>query len=466
MHALLPIVLVAMTLAACENNDSNESTSRQDTAVYANLIPVLSGEIPLEVPSPPADIINDPVLTRPFFDTFSWQSFIALSWPATPVNRGVPIEPNNPDTFRQTNTNASDSAPVVWETYREGFELFPRDNSVPPEWNSTDPVQTPAGEVSGDRVLAMVTKGGIVGQQNEAFSGPLIDQNKNYVRYEVRINQIQYDQVRNNRWYDKATVDSAIADTVAAQINAGISPQQGIEFDTNAMEIKVAWRILTDQDDHDRYYVRKALISDEDGYNYTVATVGMVGFHVMQKTAIFPQWIWSTFEHVDNVSGLHPSFNNGTDEPPSLIVNAQPTGYNYEPAGIETPFPIRESREPVQVTRAVPIPTTPSDPPGYSTQALNKKYRALLKGTVWENYRLVVTQWPLDPSLRSPYDPDFNPGNYENSLAGDPFPQRAANVTMETYFQTESSCMECHYHAAAYGVDYSWILYDRVINTQ
>ena len=70
MYTRLPIVLVAMTLAACENNDSNESTSKQDTAVYANLIPVLSGEIPLEVPSPPADIIHDPVLTRPFFDTF------------------------------------------------------------------------------------------------------------------------------------------------------------------------------------------------------------------------------------------------------------------------------------------------------------------------------------------------------------------------------------------------------------
>ena len=58
------------------------------------------------------------------------------------------------------------------------LNYFPRDNSVPPEWNSTDPVQTPAGEVSGERVLAMVTKGGIVGQQNQAFSGPLIDQNK------------------------------------------------------------------------------------------------------------------------------------------------------------------------------------------------------------------------------------------------------------------------------------------------
>ena len=46
---------------------------------------------------------------------------------------------------------------------------------------------------------------------------------------------------------------------------------------------------------------------------------------------------------------------------------------------LQRPFPVSESREPVQVTRAVPIPTTPNNPPGYSTQELNEKYRALLK---------------------------------------------------------------------------------------
>ena len=458
--------LIAMAAVACADNNSNQTDLNQSTGPYAGLTPLLSGNIPLEVPLPPADIINDPVLSRPFFDTFSWQSFIALSWPADAANRGIPIEPNSPEKFRQTNTTVGSSAPVVWETYREGFELFPRNNSVPPEWNSADPVQTPAGEISADRVLAMVTKGGAVGQQNEAFSGPLIDQNRNYARFEVRINQIEYDQVRNNRWYDKAAIDAAIADTVAAQISAGITAPQGIQFDTNSLEIKAAWRELTDQDDETRYYVRDALIANEDGYNYTIARMGLVGLHIMQKTAAFPQWIWSTFEQVDNVSGPHPSFNNGTAAPPSLLADDEPVGYNYEPAGIDAPFPTRETREPVQVTRAVPIPTTPNNPPGYSTQELNQQYRALLKGTVWENYQLIVTQWPLDSSLPSPYNPQFNPENYDDTFAGDPFPDYAANVTMETYFQKSSSCMECHYHAAAYGVDYSWILFDRVINTQ
>ena len=454
MKQTLWVALIAVSVVGCDNSDPNVPDGP-----YANLVPVLSGEIPLEVPSPPAEVQDDPVLTRPFFDTFSWQSFIALSWPADPANRGVPIEPGSPEHFRQTNTSADNGAPVVWETYREGFELFPSDGSTPPPWNSTDQVETPAGPMSGARVLAMVTKGGILDEVNEAFGGPLIDQNRNYVRYEVRINQIEYDQVRDNGWYDKETIDAAIADTVADQVAADISPQQGIEFDANALELKGAWRQLTDQDDPSRYYVVEALIADENG-DYVPATMGLVGLHIMQKTETFPQWIWSTFEHVDNVSGPHPSFNNGTDDPPSEMSGDQPLGYNYEPDVLEVPFPPSESREPVQVTRALPIPSTPV---GYSTQDLNQKYQALLAGTVWENYELVVTQWPLSPSLPSPYDPSFNPGNYEDSLAGDPFPQTAANVTMETYFQTTNSCMQCHYHAAAYGVDYSWILYNRVI---
>jgi hypothetical protein len=453
--------ILALMLTACGGNDSDRP--------YASLVPKLSGAIPLEVSLPPAEFEDDPVKSRPFFDTFSWQSFIALSWPADPANRGIPLEPGSPTRFRTANTTGGDSSAIVWETYREGFELFPSDDSIPPEWNSTEPTLTPAG-LTEERVLAMVTKGGLLDEVNEAFGGPLVDQNRNYVRYEVRINQIEYDQVRNNAWYDKDVVDEAISQAVQDQTNAGISPQQGIEFDVNALELKGAWRQLTDEDDHDRYYVVEAIIKGEDG-TYAPQTMGLVGLHIMQKTEIFPQWIWSTFEHVDNVSGVHPSFNNGTDEPASLMDGDQPRGYNREPTPLspegDLPDPESPQRDPVQVTRALPIPSSPADPEGYSTQDLNLKYQELLAGTVWENYELVGTQWPLNPSLRSPYDPDFIPDSeYASELAGNPFPQFVSNVSMETYFQTDNSCMQCHYHAAAYGVDYSWILYDRVIDPQ
>lgn len=36
--------------------------------------------------------------------------------------------------------------------------------------------------------------------------------------------------------------------------------------------------------------------------------MGLVGFHIVQKTPSAPQWIWSTFEQVDNVGCQHASF--------------------------------------------------------------------------------------------------------------------------------------------------------------
>lgn len=42
--------------------------------------PTLSGNLPLAVSIPSG--VTTPEQARPFFDTFSWQSFVALNWPA------------------------------------------------------------------------------------------------------------------------------------------------------------------------------------------------------------------------------------------------------------------------------------------------------------------------------------------------------------------------------------------------
>ena len=38
--------------------------------------------------------------------------------------------------------------------------------------------------------------------------------------------------------------------------------------------------------------------------------MGLVGLHIAHKTQHAPQWIWSTFEQVDNYKGPDPSFND------------------------------------------------------------------------------------------------------------------------------------------------------------
>ena len=69
----------------------------------------------------------------------------------------------------------------------------------------------------------------------------------------------------------------------------------------------------------------------------------------------------------------------------------------------------------------------------------SQSFRALLKGTVWENYVLLATQWPSD--FASKTDP-----------LGAPAPTYLANSTLETFSQgkvplASSSCMACHGNA-------------------
>src|SRR6185503_7331521 len=73
--------------------------------------------------------------------------------------------------------------------------------------------------------------------------------------------------------------------------------------------------------------------------------------------------------------------------------------------------------------------------------SLNKSFQGLLKGTVWENYMLLTTQWPSD--FASKTDP-----------TGAPAPVYLANSTLETFSQgtiplASSSCMACHGNAVS-----------------
>lgn len=196
------------------------------------------------------------------------------------------------------------------------------------------------------------------------------------------------------------------------------------------------------------------------------ATVLLVGLHIGHKVSPFTQWVWSTFEQVDNVppdAGVTPppapppggySFNNGTGSP------ATPNGYDYKPPvgpSIQVGAP-QTTLRPVQVTRINPIPNTPQ---GASTRDFNTYYQQLLKGTAWQYYQLIVTQWPFQPGLDN-FVLMQNGGIYPRD-AGAAFPVYGAiNTTMETYFQTQNdatgaggnSCMECHYGAGQ--SDFSW----------
>lgn len=408
--------------------------------------PSFSGNVPLDVDVPPG--VTTPEQARPFFDTFSWQSFVALNWPAAAAPRGTPAEPTNPAIFLGTKAGGQ---PVVWGTYKEKFELFDQGRNRPTAWDDPAIPVNPCGDAQpGQRVFVQYSKGdSVVEIDNQAFSYPLIDQSLNYAVYEVRFNESQYGFIRGSDADPSSWLYLVknLAGKEPIQMPASTPGPPAVQ---GAIMVKAAWKVLGPKDDASRFYAVSSLVLDPQTKQCTTQQVGLIGFHIAQKLKDFPQWIWSTFEQVDNVPGQSPgpySFNNGTNDPATI------GGYANRPPNMAPDLQPVSQRKPVQVTRFNPIPD--------STAALNATWQKALDGTVWEHYQLVMTQWPSNPTV---FKTREDGGIYPQD-AGGAFPANGVtNSVMETYFQSQSdaagaggnSCMSCHYGADQ--ADFSWTL--------
>ncbi|HVQ38386.1 MAG TPA: hypothetical protein VMS31_12680 [Pyrinomonadaceae bacterium] len=423
--------------------------------------PVVSGNVPLGI-TVPADVQTSEQ-ARPFFDYFSWESFIALNWPATGA-RGVPTNPTDPNAF----IKAPNGTQVVWGSYKDSFDLFGQKNQRPSPWDSSDlPVNPCPNGQAGQKNLIFLTKGDTaLMQTSQAFSAPLIDQRGNYVYYDVRYDQAQYNFIRGQD--SDPTSWLYLVKNLAPKENQPVPLQMPSSTASPAVlgsiMVKASWRIYEpDKDDPTRFYMTTAQIYNPQSKTCTQKSVLLVGLHIAHKVNPFTAWVWSTFEQIDNVppdAGVTPkpsappkgySFNNGTDTPKTI------GGFSYRPPA-PSASPSSSPLVPVQVTRANPIPNTPA---GASTLDLNAYYQQILKGTVWQYYQLVITQWPSNPGLNN-FKLMQTGGIYPQG-AGAAFPVNGAtNSTMETYFQSQSdaagaggnSCMSCHYRAGQ--SDFSW----------
>lgn len=446
------ILLAAVIVGQSSCGDNTMGTSADTTAQKMHAanpaVPTLSGNVPSEVyiSNPGADTVHN----RPAFDRFSWQTFIALCWPVAGGQRGVPLNPNDPNTFLQM----GNSTPVVWTSYKNQWDLFGQGTKTPSPWNSwVDSVNLCPGQTL-NHVFGFAKSGMqmLPGEGNESLSVPLVDQNKNYVLFEMRYNEPQYNFIVNNGLYlNSGLTKYEIAHGGAVTMPASTATSQG------PILVKAAWKYLTPQDDTSRYYILNETVYNPVTKQCSKQAMGLVGLHFAQKIDSFPQWVWSSFEQVDNVPGAANakapySFNNGTPNP-----STGSHGFaNKPPAGIL--YADKNMRVPVQVTRLNGIPVTPADS---STVNVNKLYQALAGNTWMRYYQLVITQWPSNPSQYKLYTQN---GIYPRDCGG-AFPvNNCVNTTLETYFQNRNdaagaggnSCMSCHYQSS--NTDFSWSL--------
>lgn len=428
MIAMRMVVFLALiaTLVGCPTGGSKPLVSHaqvSSAAVFASENP--DSTLPLDLPPNP---------TQSDADIFAWKTFVALNRPALPGRRGVP------DPGRKI----GEPGPVVWETWKSPDEIFYPDGRQPPGWEQYGGEVPPAcrqtgtpGPAAGDLILSSTSKApdGIANDAlrlaKQAVGGTLTDQNRNLVRYEIRMNRTIFEDIVVKGYYNAEQQDKA----------------RSIQFPTEVMEIKAAWREITDRDGAEirkRFYRRIALIytpaSDGNPASCVKREVGLIGLHITHKTPSRPQWIWATFEQVDNVPPFESapppgrqlpySFNNPGCLPQMCPPNRS-TEKNGKPSGI-----------PTQVTRVVNV--------GEDARKINPVWQQLLarevKDSPFQYYQLVDVQWPQAPAQRP---------------AGNPTPGLVANTSMETYVP-ESSCINCHFTARTLSgrlsSDYSFML--------
>ncbi|MCX6320064.1 MAG: hypothetical protein NTW29_22485 [Bacteroidetes bacterium] len=364
------------------------------------------------------------------FDWFSWQSFIAVNWPADA--NGDPLS---------VGLNDKPEAPRVWESYLTLPEVF--DNA---------PRQS-----DGYMMLGAISKAadhmfdGSLDDLEPGSDKPLIDRNLNFTLYEIKVNKIEADYINKNgltTWCGQKRFYDSVSTHV--QFPSGSYKSDSV----GAIEVKTGWRVLIPGvDDPTHFYTRKAVIVVDSKYVVTkvpirdTVTVGLVAMHLIRNVSTKgSSWIWSSFEQVENApdcpNGKCPpdtawySFYNPKCTTCSLNTAPVKTGDSYLWSVANGP---NKQYGRLYATNGYGSQIGRINVVESSTDSISTLWRNKLKGinSVWQYYRLIGSQWLNAEDSRGP----------ANTLG---IPTAQANTAMESYLQIvkpatgSGSCMSCH----------------------
>lgn len=306
------------------------------------------------------------------------------------------------------------------------------------------PGDTPyPGRAAGDSptMLARMAKSRTTADIDNIFqAGPgnkaLIDQAGNIVYYSNHLNQQYWDFAIEKQLYD-------------VEVLKRIDP--GLDFPVDGLELKSSWRIaqIGDQvpiipDAEKRYFVVSAHVPRvapnekgilvEDKKNRIAAKMALIGMHVVGIVKGHKEFIWATFEHVDNAP-------NCADIPPK---NAEGKTWNlYDGKASRATANQFNVGDPMAV---VNVCLTHPDGGGTNEnksaiQTLNASVQALLGDSLWSNYTLGGAVWtsgqvPVNNGAFTPADIAAGKPTQLGSID-------LANTTMETFTQ-DQNCFACH----------------------
>jgi hypothetical protein len=393
--------------------------------------------------------------TQAEFDGFGWKEFVALNWPANAD--GTPS--------KDFKIGENDSAARVWQYWMgPGAVLLP---------DGSKPTWTPGGGLTGLQLTKAAED--IQTQFVDALHFPIVDQERNFVVMGLGMNKVMFDYIVRTNLYNR---EGQRSDPNGRPLR--VNQEKFVNFPAGSIEFKTAWRVFpenpspADLELMKRYFISKSVVrigakNSEDGKDTKImVNLGLVGMHIIQKTPGNPQWVWSTFEQVDNLeppepdrSKIKPTFQDPSQPPQDPILTPVPKGATpnttdptkpyIEPYiwALTAPYAVPNARIPTQVNRVTPIQETPG---------VNEKWQEALKAvnadSRWQYYQQISTQWPTRPYARKPGEKPPAGGVSIATYEGAPAPKILANVPMEVYNQKTSSCIVCHSKAFTTNGDY------------
>jgi len=467
---VLTLLSLATLMAAIAFTGSDKAHKRSQWPLFER---VVSAQAPVSPcpsytalsPSIPADMA--PPNSQANANCFAWAEFIALNWTGLPSTCAA-----DPAATAATFGTPLDNTPKVWELYAQDTDIFLPGAAAPTAWCSqSEVVSDKFRSVSTAQLLSQLSSSSIppkflsaiskdaddpqvkLSAFEQAGSGSWLTAQSGIIAlYEIRVNQDEFSYIDSNGLYNAQTQQTFVLNP-GVNLPVGTSASGG----PGSIELKASWIELDNSQLWPLYKTSTAWVVYPGSTTPKQVTVGLTGLHIIHKTANSQQFVWATFEHVNNAPST-TDISNGTLLPWYTFYNAScnPQSDHYQcaanaqiagstPAAPYFPHtPTDPMSAPIQVIRQNPISTSTSD----NIQQINLWAQALIASSnpnsVFKNYQLVDVLWPQNSvSIPAASTIPLTNGNPQPN----PSLEFVANTTLETYLQNTDTCLSCHVYA-------------------
>ena len=436
------LMLFFIFIIGCATNEGEKDTDNFDvkTQVYSggsactfNASWITGGDFPSEVDG--GDFCD--------FQQFMWHAFTEITKPSSTTGK------------------------LVFETWMPTYGIFVGPGKQPSQWGSVPPNQCATAPGDTKLMFTNLTKQAGVGQ-------PLVDQQGNKVYYGISLNETAYNFVTDCDLYK-----SECAAQLDGQLGGVdlIKKYPKLAFPDGSVELKSAWKQLTPTEaSSGKFYKIEGLIQPnaKKPTQCETKTLGLVGLHIVAKTANHPEFIWGTFEQENNApdcTDLSPSapvgdwtffdsttYNNCDGEyctnhyqsnTPTQVCREHPYGDSnlgrYPNGNNCTVTPNQRICQP-EVKQQLTDNTT-------AIKSINANAKQVFNAghSVWSNYFLTGNVWTSDGSAAATGVVPASQRAWSGSLS-------SANISMETYVQNgqagimnPANCFTCHSMVSADG---------------